>query len=159
MFVLLLDAKSAFDRVVHECAIRNAYLAGTMDQGLLYINSRLKSRKTFIEWNKVLMGPIDDTIGGEQGGVNSDRIYKLCNNVQLTTSQESSLGVDLGGGLVISSIGQADDTALISNCLLKLVGLLRLAVQYYHVELVAEKTRLLGFCSSGYQSNLHWENC
>ena len=97
MFVLLLDAKSAFDRVVHECAIRNAYLAGTMDQGLLYINFRLKNRKTFIEWNKVLMGPIDDTIGVEQGGVNSDRIYKLWNNVQLTTSQESSLGVDHGG--------------------------------------------------------------
>ena len=29
VFVLLLDAKSAFDKVVPECAVRNAYLAGT----------------------------------------------------------------------------------------------------------------------------------
>ena len=129
VFLLLLDAKSAFDKVIHECAIRNAYLAGTSDQGLLYINSRLKSRKSFIEWDKILMGPIDDTTGVEQGGVNSDRIYKLCNNVQLSTAQRSALGVHLGSGLVISSIGQADDTALVSNCLLKLAGLLRLAVE------------------------------
>ena len=69
------------------------------------------------------------TIGVEQGGVNSDRIYKLCNNVQLTTAQKSSLGVHMGD-VVVSSIGQADDTALVSNCLLKLSGLLQLAVEY-----------------------------
>ena len=62
VFVLLLDAKSAFDKVVHECAVRNAYLAGTTDQGLIYLDSRLRNRKTYIEWNKVLMGPIDDSI-------------------------------------------------------------------------------------------------
>ena len=160
VFVLLLDAKSAFDKVIRECAVRNAYLAGTADQGLLYIDSRLKNRKTYIEWNKVLMGPIDDTIGVEQGGVNSDKIYKLCNNVQLTVAQNSALGVSLGGDTVISSIGQADDTALVSNCLLKLAGLLRLTVEYckkYHVELVPEKTKLLAFSPSGHRSTLHLE--
>ena len=63
-----------------------------------------------MEWDKVLMGPIVDTIGVEQGGVNSDRLYKLCNNVQLTTAQLSGLGVHLGD-IIVSSIGQADDTA------------------------------------------------
>ena len=65
------------------------------------------------------MGPIHDTIGVEQGGVNSDRIYKLCNNVQLNVAQKSALGVDMGD-VVVSSIGQADDTALVSNFLTKL---------------------------------------
>ena len=124
-----MDAKSAFDKVIHECAIRNAYLAGTSDQGLLYLNSRLKSRKTYVEWNKVLMGPINDTMGVEQGGVNSDRIYKLCNNVQLTIAQKSVLGVQMGEGVVVSSIGQADDIALVSNCLHKLSSLLILAIK------------------------------
>ena len=48
-----------------------------------------------------------------------------------------ALGVNMGE-VVVSSIGQADDTALVSNCLLKLAGLLQLAVEYcqdYHVEL------------------------
>ena len=144
-FVLFLDAKSAFDKVVRECAGRNAYLAGTSDQALLYLNSRLQSRKTFVEWDKVLMGPILDKLGVEQGGVNSDRIYKLCNNVQLSTAQKSGLGINLGS-VVVSSIGQADDTVLLSNSIVKLYCLLYLAIDYcrqYHVELVPEKTKLL----------------
>ena len=35
LYALLLDAKSAFDKIVRECAIRNAYLAGTSDEDLL----------------------------------------------------------------------------------------------------------------------------
>ena len=73
VFVLLLDAKSAFDKVATERAVRNDYLAGTTDQGLIYLDSRLRNRKTYIEGNKVLMGPIDDTIAVEQGGVKSDQ--------------------------------------------------------------------------------------
>ena len=146
-YALLLDAKSAFHKIVRECTVRNAYLAGTTDQALLYINSRLQNRKTFVEWDKVLMGPIDDKLGVEQGGVNSDKIYKLCNNVQLSTAQSSGLGVNIGSG-ILSSIGQADDTVLISDCLIKLYCLLHLAIEYcqkYHVELVPEKTKLLAF--------------
>ena len=61
----------------------NAFKAGTCDQGLLYLNNRLASRLTFCEWSKVMMGPIHDQLGVEQGGVNSDRLYKLANNYQL----------------------------------------------------------------------------
>ena len=147
LFVLLLDAKSAFDKVVRECAIRNAYLAGTTGHSLLYLNSRLESRKTHVEYYKVIMEPIQDLVGVEQGGVNSDRIYKLCNNVQLSTAQQSGLGADLGSA-VVSAIGQADDTVLQSHSLHQLHGLLHLTVEYcqkYHVELVPEKTKLLAF--------------
>ena len=150
LFVLLLDAKSAFDKVVRECAIKNAYLAGSSGHGLLYLNSRLENRRTFVDWEKVLMGPILDLLGVEQGGVNSDKIYKLCNNIQLSTGQLSSLGIDMGSG-ILSDIGLADDTALLSDSLSKLAGLLHLTVEYcqqYHVELVPEKTKLLAFVPS-----------
>ena len=53
--------------------------------------------------------------------------------------------------MVVSSIGQADDTALVSDDLVKLLGLLHLAVEYcqqYHVELVPEKTKLLAYAPS-----------
>ena len=38
---------------------------------------------------------------------------------QLSTAQESGLGVDLGS-VIVSSIGQTDETLLISDCLIKL---------------------------------------
>ena len=52
------------------------------------------------------------------------------------------------GKLIISSIGQADDTALISNDIQKLFYLLELTKIFcskYHVELCEEKTKLQVF--------------
>ena len=59
----------------------------------------------------------------------------------------SSLGVDLVSN-VISSIGLAVDTVLLSDSISKLSGILHLTVEYckqFHVELVPEKTKLLAF--------------
>ena len=94
---------SAFDRVIIEHAVTCAYLAGTADEGLVYLDNRLRSRKTYIQWENELMGPICDTRGVEQGGCASDRVYRLVNNEQLETAQRSELGLDLG--LAISSSG------------------------------------------------------
>ena len=145
IFVIFLDAKSAFDVVLRQNAIVEAYKAGTQDQGLIYLNNRLKSRRTYVEWERSLMGPIEDLRGLEQGAVNSDRIYKLCNNSQLEKAQASNMGVDLDG-IMVASIGQADDVALLSDSPEKLRCLLCLTSLYcsrQHVELVPEKTRLL----------------
>ena len=49
----------------------------------------LFSRQTFVEWDKCLMGPINDKLGVEQGGCLSDRLYKLTNNEQLSMAQDS----------------------------------------------------------------------
>ena len=55
-------------------------MSGTCGKELLYIKERLTNRQTYCEWDKTLMGPIQDTRGVEQGGVNSDYYYKLTNN-------------------------------------------------------------------------------
>ena len=60
VYALCLDAMSAFDKIVRECAIRSAFLAGTTDQGVLYLDARLRNRTTYPEWDKILMGPIHD---------------------------------------------------------------------------------------------------
>ena len=151
VYVLLLDAKSAFDLILRENIIVDAFKAGTCDQGLVYLNNRLSSRLTYCEWSKDLMGPIHDLLGVEQGGVNSDRLYKLANNCQLKVAQQSKLGVDMGS-IVVSCIGQADDTALLSNSIHTLHNLLLLTLEYcqkYSVTLVPEKTKLLAFTPSG----------
>ena len=160
LFVLMLDAKSAFDKILKEFIIRNAFLAGSHGQGLLYLADRLSNRKTFVEWDKCLMGPILDLLGVEQGGCVSDKLYKLANNEQLSVAQLSQLGLAMNS-IVVSAIGQADDTLLISDCIFKLQLLLQLAVDYctkYHVELVPEKTKLLCYTPSGLASTtLYWK--
>ena len=95
------------------------------------------------------MGPIIDECGLEQGGVNSSDFYKIFGKEQLATAQLSELGVKIGN-LIISGIGQADDTALLSNDIYKLLLLLRLSQAFcerHHVKLCAEKTKLQVFAT------------
>ena len=149
LFVLLCDAQSAFDVVLRELLVRNLYNINTDGHTLLYINNRLGHRRTFIDWDGNLMGAIEDECGVEQGGVNSSDFYKIFGKEQLTTAQESELGVRLGD-LIISGIGQADDTALLSNNIHKLLNLLMLSEAFckrFHVKLCAEKTKLLVFAT------------
>ena len=94
------------------------------------------------------MGPNHDEQGIEQGGVNSTDFYKIFGKEQLSTAQESKLGVPLGRNLTISGIGQADDTGLLSNSIHSLQYLLRLSQTFckkYGVSICAEKTKLQVF--------------
>ena len=141
----------AFDLILRENIIVNAFKAGTQDQGLLYLNNRLANRLTYCEWDKQMMGPIRDLLGVEQGGINSDRLYKLANNEQIKVAQRTQVGITMFN-TVVSCIGQADDTALISNSIHNLQNLLLLTMEYckqYNVTLVPDKTKLLVFCPPG----------
>ena len=85
--------------------------------------------------------------GVEQGGPNSSEQYKLYNNEQLSVAQLSHFGINIGSE-VISSVGQADDSVLISSDFTKLAHLLKLTLNYcqkYHVIVTPEKTKLLVF--------------
>ena len=151
LFCIFLDAKSAFDKIIREFCVKSAYLAGSRDQGLLFLDNRMKCRKTFVEWDRILMGPIKDVLGVEQGGCNSDRIYKLANNKELILTQNSNLGLQMGE-VHVASVGQADDVALLSDDPHRLQCLLHLAMEYaaeYHVEMVPEKTKLLCYTPRG----------
>ena len=145
VFGIFLDAMSAFDVVVRQNAMVAAYKAGTKDQGLVYLDARLASRRTFPQWDTTIMGPIHDLRGMEQGAVNSDRLYKLCNKSQLLEALSSGLGASIGD-IVIAAIGQEDDDVLLTTCPTKLACLLHLTMLYckrQHVKLVPEKTKLL----------------
>ena len=48
VYFLSLDALSAYDRVVIEHAVRCTYLAVTQDEGLIYLDNRLRSRRTLV---------------------------------------------------------------------------------------------------------------
>ena len=72
--------------------------------------------------------------------------YKIYNNELLNLVQDSKLGVDMHNVMVVSGVGQADDTGLLSNNLQKLNHILQLCVSYcqkYNVELSPSKTKLM----------------
>ena len=92
LFLLFLDARSAFDTVVTEFLVRYLFLAGVEGDALLLLNNRLTNRKTYLDWNQTIMGPILDEQGVEQGGINSSDFYKLFNNKLLETLQRSCQG-------------------------------------------------------------------
>jgi hypothetical protein len=147
LFVLLLDAKSAFDLVLREILVRRLYLDTTPDQRIRYWDLRLANRTTFCQWENSTMGPIHDELGVEQGGTRSSDHYKIYNNEQLTTAQESGFGTAISG-IAVASVGQADDTALLSNDILQLQHLLNLSLNYckkHQVQLSPGKTKLLVF--------------
>ena len=92
------------------------------------------------------MGQIVDQKGVKQGGVNSGDLYKILGKSQLKLSEDSELGVKLARNLIVSCIGQAADTFLLSNSLHSLQNLLQLTLYFcrkYNVELCTDKTRLL----------------
>ena len=146
LYLLFLDARSAFDVVVPQLLIRNLYLSGIDGNTAIFLDHRLNNRLTYIEWDKSLMGPVHDNHGLEQGGSNSSDFYKLYNNDLLISTQKSKQGVKLGNDAVISSVGLADDTVLCANRLSNLFNILYLALNYcakYKVSLCPTKTKLL----------------
>ena len=77
VYALYLDAMSAFDLLLHELLIGKLFSTGIQYQGLTMIATRLTNRKTVCEWKKILMGPITDECGVEQGGISSSDYYKV----------------------------------------------------------------------------------
>ena len=64
LFVLLLDAKSAFDLVIREILVRRLFLdSSSQDQRIRYWDLRLSNRSTFCQWEDLTMGPIKDQLG------------------------------------------------------------------------------------------------
>ena len=149
LYLLSLDAQSAFDRCLRQVLVSELYKAGMPAAAILLIDRRLASRKTVYEWEGSMMGPAMDVTGFEQGGVNSSDFYKLYNNEQLITAQQSQLGAYIGSA-VISAIGQADDVILASHSLHSLQMLVNLTEMYcskFRIQLEPSKTKLLCYSS------------
>ena len=158
LFALFVDARSAYDVVLRKIFVNNLFHCGTEGHSLLYINNRLETRTTVVEWDKQLMGPIMDERGFEQGGASSGDYYKIYGKEQLTSAQSSGLGVRLGKQ-TISAIGLADDTVLVANCLHSLFNLFKLCLTFcskYHVELCIDKTKLVAISTPAMTSTVEY---
>ena len=147
LYLLALDAQSAFDRCLRQVLVSELYKASIPPSAIYLIDKRLSSRHTVYEWEGESMGPAKDITGFEQGGVNSSDYYKMYNNEQLKSAQGSKLGVNIGSG-VVSAIGQADDVILAAPSLYNLQLLVKLTELYcdkYRVKLEPSKTKLVAY--------------
>ena len=145
VFLLVLDAQSAFDRCLRQILCSELFRSGVTGSALLLINNRLENRSTVYKWDGEMLGPAQDITGFEQGGINSGDYYKLYNNTQLIGAQSSYLGVNIGSS-TISAVGQADDVILAANSVHGLQLLAHMTENYcssYRVKLVPSKTKLL----------------
>ena len=161
LWVLLLDKQSAFDSVLKEDILSEAYTAAgyQADKSLLYLANRLASRRTFLQFSSTLMGPILDQRGVEQGGVNSGDEFQLVNNGELITTNSAGLGLNMGG-VSVGSIGVADDVALTSpspHALQSLLNLSQSLTSSRHMVNVPEKTKLLLYHPKGDNSAAYWQ--
>ena len=98
VYLLALDAQSAFDRCLRQVLVSELFKARMPPPAILIIDKRLANRSTVYEWEGQVMGPAEDVTGFEQGGVNSSDYYKIYNNEQLKAAQESLLGVHCKSG-------------------------------------------------------------
>ena len=61
LWVIFIDTQSAFDSALKEYVIPSAFLAakeqGQVDQSLIYLANRLSNRHSFLEYDKIIMGP------------------------------------------------------------------------------------------------------
>ena len=147
LFVLLLDAKSAFDLVLRQILVRRLYLDTEKDQRIRYWDLRLSNRKTYCQWENQLMGPIYDECGVEQGGPNSSEFYKIYNNEQIISAQDSGFGASIEN-VPVAAIGLADDTALVSHDASELQHLLQLSLNYCkNIKLSFPQPRPSSLCS------------
>ena len=147
LFLLALDAQSAFDRCLPQILCNELFRMNLPGAAINYINNRLVNRETVYEWDGNLMGPAKDRTGFEQGAINSSDFYKIYNNSQLKAAQESQLGVSIGSS-IISAVGQADDVILLSSEIFNLQLLTALTESYCHknrVLLEPAKTKLIAF--------------
>ena len=136
VFLLALDAQSAFDRCLRQILCSELYKAEVPGTAILFMDNRLASRKTVYEWEGTQMGPATDGTGFEQGGLNSSDFYKLYNNDQLTTAQSSSLCAEIGSDVMMS------------NDIYSLFLLVKMTEKYchqYRVKLEPKKTKLLAY--------------
>ena len=161
LWVLLLDKQSAFDSVLKEHIISEAYSAAGhhADQSLLYMANRLATRRTFLEFSSTLMGPIHDQRGVEQGGVYSGDQFQLVNNEELIVTNTAGLGLNMGE-ISVGSIGVADDVALVSpdpHALQSLLNLSQSLTSSRCMVNVQEKTKLLLYHPKGDRSADYWQ--
>ncbi|CAC5417514.1 unnamed protein product [Mytilus coruscus] len=90
--LVLLDAKSAFDVVVHSHLMRRLFHCGIDDTLWRIIQSMHWQSTSAIKWERIIADEFSVSQGVRQGGILSTDLYKVYVNPLLNRLQQSGLG-------------------------------------------------------------------
>jgi hypothetical protein len=112
--LVLLDAKAAFDVVVHTHMLRRLFQAGLDDKHWTIIQSMHEGASSAIKWNGKISDQFEVLQGDRQGGILSTDLYKLYVNPLLDRLTSSNIGLKIRN-IVCNTSACADDIALMSR--------------------------------------------
>jgi hypothetical protein len=112
--VILLDAKAAFDKVIHSHMERRVYQAGIDDKHCVLIKSLHENAESSIKWAGQISEPLLVNQGGRQGGILSTDLYKLYINPLLARLESANIGMRIGN-ISTNCTACADDVAILSG--------------------------------------------
>ena len=112
--LVLLDAKAAFDVVVHIHMLRRLFQVGLDDKHWTIIQSMHEGASSAIKWNGKISDQFEVLQGGRQGGLLSTDLYKLYVNPLLDRLTFSNIGLKIGNVVCNTSVC-ADNIALMSR--------------------------------------------
>ncbi|XP_063427215.1 uncharacterized protein LOC134710750 [Mytilus trossulus] len=128
-YIVLLDAKSAFDVVVLKMLLRKVYISGTDPSSWLLIDEIHKNTESRIKWSTEISEKISVLQGVKQGGLLSADLYKIYIEDLLNTFENTTSGCEIGETL-INAVACADDVAIVSENPHELQYLVNIAAQY-----------------------------
>lgn len=128
-YIALLDAKSAFDVVVHDNLIRRLFQIGISHQSILILQNLYQGATSCVKWNGKYSDPFKIDQGVRQGGALSADLYKVYINPLLNLLCESGMGGKIGN-INCCAPTCADDIAIIANNPLEIQSMVDISVDF-----------------------------
>jgi hypothetical protein len=154
VYVCLLDAVKAFDRVNHFGLLAKLGKKGLGKEMLLLLHSWLNSLKFSVRWNSFVSRPFVAQSGILQGSLISPKLFNVYINDMLVELNCSGYGCKFGN-INAATIAYADDVLLLSGSLVGLQSLVNICVEYglkFGISFNAAKSVSMVF------SNQEWRN-
>jgi hypothetical protein len=114
LHLVLLDAKAAFDTVIHSHMFRRVFLAGFDDGHWGLIKDLHENAKSVIKWDGNISQLFQVNQGNRQEGILSTNLYKLYIHQLLNMYETTGIGYRIGN-ISVNNTAYADDIALISD--------------------------------------------
>jgi hypothetical protein len=114
LYVALLDAEKAFDRVSHSCLFRKLALLGIPIECWKVLRDWYSDLRASVKWAGVISPSFNILQGTLQGSAFSPHAYKMYNNEMLLNIQKLHLGATIGT-VNCGAPTCADDVALLAN--------------------------------------------
>ena len=114
-------------------------------QSIIYMDHMLTSRRTYLKHQDTVMGPIGDSQGVEQGGIESSNMFQLITDSELKALNAYGLGIPRGD-LNLTTLGKAVNQVLLTTSHSRAQSLVNVALKMAstnNLRNIPSKTKIL----------------